>query len=97
MEVYPSVLNAAMAFKSGRIYLFGSILKDKPSISDVDILVVYDSEDGLAELKKNFLFLGLTAPIDAIYMTSSEERYLNFVIGQGARLVYPAFDYRNQS
>lgn len=74
-----------MGFKGGKVYLFGSILQGKPCISDIDILVVYDSEDGLSELKNKFLNLGLNVPIDLIYMTSNEERYLNFVVRENAK------------
>lgn len=81
----------ARRFKAGRIYLFGSLLKGHPTISDVDVLVVYDSEDGVSEVKAHLSTLGLFVPIDVLFMSFSEERYLNFVEEQGAVLMEQVF------
>jgi predicted nucleotidyltransferase len=85
-EVSAPLLDVARRFKAGRIYLFGSLLTGHATISDVDVLVVYDSEDGIAEVKVHLSKLGLFAPIDVLFMSYSEERYLNFVEEQGAVL-----------
>ncbi|MFZ6640958.1 nucleotidyltransferase domain-containing protein [Undibacterium sp. TC4M20W] len=85
-------MDAATAFTGGKIYLFGSILTSKPQVSDVDILVVYESVNGLAELKEHFSSLGLMAPIDVIYMTTNEEIYLDFIRKQNATLIAPRIE-----
>lgn len=85
------IFSVATRFKAGRIYLFGSVLTDQPTISDVDVLVVYDSEDAIAEVKAHLSTLELFVPLDVLFMSSSEERHLNFVEEQGAKLAEEIF------
>lgn len=83
-QISAPLYGLAMSYASGRIYLFGSLLSDSYSISDVDILVVYEMESELVEIKTRLLDLEIQAPLDVICMTSREERYLRFVERQKA-------------
>lgn len=83
----PSLLAVAAKFAGGEIYLFGSLLSDRGSISDIDVLIVYDSEEGLAAVKSQLEALALCAPLDLFFMSQGEERFLNFIERERARLV----------
>lgn len=83
----PSLLGVASQFLGGEIYLFGSLVSDRETISDIDVLIVYDSEEGLAEVRSQLKALALCAPLDIIFMSRGEERFLNFIEKQRAKLV----------
>jgi len=86
-ELSSPLLKVDEQFRSGIIYLFGSVLGDQEAISDIDILVVYDSEEGLVEVSSSLMTLALFAPLDIIIMSADEERFLNFVERQRAKPV----------
>lgn len=76
-----------MKFAGLKVFLFGSILSEQSTISDVDVLVLYESEALLPEVKSRLAALGMSMPIDVMFMTFTEEQYLDFVKQQGAQLV----------
>lgn len=64
---------------SDDIYLFGSVLKNKNVINDIDLLILYESEDELLEKKSNLNELSVYYPLDIYYMSLDEELELNFI------------------
>jgi predicted nucleotidyltransferase len=64
---------------SDDIYLFGSILKNKNLINDIDLLILYESQDELLEKKRNLNELSIYYPLDIYYMSLYEEIELNFI------------------
>lgn len=65
------------------IYIFGSSLHTKMP-SDIDILIIYSSEDQLSYIKNAFSSLGLLYPLDIYYMTLTETQELKFIVKTGA-------------
>lgn len=61
------------------IYIFGSALYSKMP-NDIDILIIYGSEDELLYIKNAFDSLCLLYPLDVYYMTPSEAQELNFIV-----------------
>ena len=70
-------------FKS-KIYLFGSIIQSKNNISDVDLLITYEDELELQEIKNKINALEHRLPIDVTYMAIEEEKEFDFIIEQSA-------------
>ncbi len=87
--IFPLVINefAGMCPKStfGDIYIFGSILTNSESVSDIDILIIYRSCKEILEIKNNVSILTHRLPIAVMYMTPDEEREFNFIEAQKAR------------
>ncbi len=76
--------DASAELASVDVYLFGSILGHKNHLSDVDLLVVYEIADDLAQVKSVLGGIGRKIPLDIIYMRQEEEQEFDFVRGQGA-------------
>lgn len=64
---------------SDDIYLFGSILKNKNVINDIDLLILYESQDELLEKKNKLNELSVYYPLDIYYMSLDEEIELDFI------------------
>ncbi len=64
---------------SDDIYLFGSILKNKKVINDIDLLILYESQDELLEKKSKLNELSVYYPLDIYYMNLDEEIELDFI------------------
>ena len=54
---------------SDDIYLFGSILKNKNVIYDIDLLILYESQDELLKKKNDLNQLSVYYPLDIYYMS----------------------------
>ena len=67
------------------LYLFGSILKAKHLVSDIDTLIVYRSEEDISSIKEALKPVALRFPLHVIYMSESEERRFDFIDEQNAR------------
>lgn len=65
------------------IYIFGSALYSNMP-NDIDILIIYGSEDELLYIKNAFSYLGLLYPLDIYYMTLIETQELNFIVKTNA-------------
>lgn len=75
------------------IFIFGSLLSDRETVNDIDVLVVYASTEGLSAIKCFLNQLGLRVPLDVTYMSAEEERGFQFVKQQGAiavEVLWPA-------
>lgn len=66
------------------LYLFGSVLTEGRTPSDVDVLVVYDDVSVLAGVKQKLWETDLLCPLDVICLSKDEENELQFVRGQRA-------------
>jgi predicted nucleotidyltransferase len=71
-----------------QIYAFGSILRKTNNISDVDIVIVYESEADLGNIKRVLESFGRMIPLDVLYMSFEEEIELNFLAQQRAINVF---------
>ena len=69
------------------VYLFGSILQDVVTVSDIDVLVVYRVGDDIASLKGGLTTLAARFPLHITYMSEIEEREFDFISMQGAQLL----------
>ena len=69
---------------SDDIYLFGSILKNKNVIYDIDLLILYESQDELLKKKNDLNQLSVYYPLDIYYMSLDEEIELDFINKVGA-------------
>jgi predicted nucleotidyltransferase len=67
------------------IYLFGSILKNNLCPSDVDLLVVYDSQEDLRKIKDVLIPLEDDYPIDLLFASTEEEQELQLIKVMGAQ------------
>jgi predicted nucleotidyltransferase len=67
------------------LYLFGSILKTKQLVSDIDILIVYRSGEDISSIKEALTPVALRFPLHITYMSESEERRFDFIKEQNAR------------
>lgn len=65
------------------IYIFGSALYSNMP-NDIDILIIYGSEDELLYIKNALSYLCLLYPLDIYYMTLIETQELNFKIKTNA-------------
>jgi predicted nucleotidyltransferase len=94
-----SLLNTLRSWPERRngiaVYIFGSWLRDSPSVSDVDVLLVYpdgnlDSTHALAETIRN---LPAKEMYDVLALSTAEEGELSFVASKHAIQVWPAISY----
>jgi predicted nucleotidyltransferase len=94
-----SLLNTLRSWPERRngiaVYIFGSWLRDSPSASDVDVLLVYpdgnlDSAHTLAETIRN---LPTKETYDVLALSTVEEGELSFVASESAMRVWPASLY----
>jgi len=69
-------------------YLFGSALRPSFRWTDVDILIVCDNAEDIARMRALLMPVCAAAPVDLLLMSSAEEAELNFVSGQGCRLLF---------
>lgn len=73
------------------IYLFGSILRDSSSVSDLDLLILYQHTAELEQLKQRLIPVSAKYPVDLICMTPAEESQFDFIAGQQATPVNELF------
>jgi predicted nucleotidyltransferase len=81
----PMIAKAVPDASRLNLYLFGSILKADPHVSDIDILIVYLEEEDILPIKKAFMPVALRFPLHITYMTESEKRRFDFINEQGAQ------------
>ena len=70
-----------------KCYIFGSSL-NKKCPNDFDILVLYDSEEHLSNIKQGFKSIAKSFPLHLNYFTFLEEEELNFIEQQNAREIF---------
>lgn len=61
-------------------FLFGSILNKDALSSDIDLLVIYQSENDPSIIRHELKPLCMNYPFDLTFMTVSEELELNFIM-----------------
>lgn len=69
------------------IYLFGSALVNNANVADVDLLVVYQSEEDLPLVKTELSKVAKCFPLDITYMSKSEQLELDFIRTQKAKKI----------
>lgn len=69
-------------------YLFGSILTKQFNANDVDVLIVYCSEEQISIIKQEFKLLESVIPLHMNYFTYNEETELNFILEVKAKLIF---------
>jgi predicted nucleotidyltransferase len=70
------------------IYIFGSILRNSPLVSDLDLLILYRHADDLEQLKQRLHPVCAKYPVDLVCMTPAEEAQFDFIAGQQATPVH---------
>jgi predicted nucleotidyltransferase len=76
-------------FPKTRWYLFGSLLQQKSMPSDIDLLIVYQSDYEARGLRIGLDALCGCLPIDLLLLREDEESELNFVSRQSAICIFP--------
>ena len=76
-------------FSNVVVLAFGSALHRKLPYSDIDLLIMYQTEQALKEIQIELESIHLELPVDVIYMTPCEERELDFIQNQGCVKIYP--------
>jgi predicted nucleotidyltransferase len=71
-------------FPKTRWYLFGSLLRQKSMPSDIDLLIVYQSDHEARGLRIRLGTMCGHLPIDLLLLTEDEESELDFISGQSA-------------
>ena len=77
-------------FRFVDVFVFGSILKRKTPHSDIDILVLYHTEQDLKQVRTLFKELNLDLPLDVIFLCLEEEAELDFINSQRCVKIYPS-------
>lgn len=70
-------------------YLFGSILTSKDVAEDIDVLVVYPDGTDAESVRKLLSDFLLSAPIDLMLMSQSEEMQTDFIRSQACKRIHP--------
>lgn len=73
-------------------YLFGSCLGPKAFPNDLDLLILYRTDEDARYLRSYFRSTVIPFPVDLLLLTSEEEVEFNFIETQSARRIYPAQD-----
>lgn len=71
------------------VFVFGSVRSGDAPHSDVDLLVVYQNQQELGQVREIFEEMDFKHPLDVIYMSPSEERELAFISGQECLKIFP--------
>lgn len=76
-------------FPNTRWYLFGSLLRQDSMPSDIDLLIVYQSDYEARGLRLGLSEMCGRLPIDLLLLREDEESELNFVSVQSAMCIFP--------
>ena len=85
-----NILQNKLATKITKLdcYLFGSILTNVKQANDIDILIIYEGQEILDIVKKEFIALSSDNPFHINYFTFAEEKELNFIKQQKAEKIF---------
>lgn len=67
-----------------RWLLFGSILTSKRPVGDVDLLVIYVSDDEPTKVRRDLAPVTAQVPLQLLFMTAEEEIETRFIRNTGA-------------
>lgn len=70
-------------------YIFGSLLRNKKANADIDLLVLYDREEQVDQIRASLKARLLERPVDVLFMSFIEESELDFVRSEGCVEVFP--------
>jgi predicted nucleotidyltransferase len=70
-------------------YLFGSVDRDEPAASDIDLLILCTSDEQADALRREIDPDDLPLPLDLALMTFGEAAQVDAVRTQSARLIHP--------
>lgn len=94
MTISPILTELFIAVKSKmyvgclKIYLFGSTLRAKAVWSDIDILVLYESEEDRITARDSMSHICMHYPIDLILMSFQEEEEFDFIRSEGCKEIF---------
>ena len=71
-----------------RWYLFGSSLREATLPNDVDILIIYESEEEPRLIRLHLADFLMQGPYHLTFLTLAEEAELGFIVTTGAQLVH---------
>ncbi|NQY78822.1 MAG: nucleotidyltransferase domain-containing protein [Candidatus Caenarcaniphilales bacterium] len=87
--VKSKLLDLKINYPSTTWYVFGSILNPTQPCSDIDLLIIYDRENSLCQIKQSLKDIEMERPLDLIFMTVEEEQELNFIKSEGCVKLIP--------
>lgn len=70
-------------------YLFGSVARHEKLPTDVDLLIVYQRDSDVRELRKGLESLSRSLPLHLLFLRRDEENELQFVAEQRAMRIFP--------
>ncbi|WP_077730873.1 nucleotidyltransferase domain-containing protein [Methylocaldum sp. 14B] len=82
--------NSLIVASLAKVYAFGSVFWKTRAISDIDLLVVYEKGVDLRGIKRQLDAIDRVVPLDVTYMTTAEEKELDFLAEQRAVDIFEA-------
>lgn len=79
ISVLDAIATARVNTPSLRWFLFGSILTGRRPVGDVDLLVIYASDDEPAQVRHHLSVVASEIPLHVIFMTADEEIETHFI------------------
>ena len=70
-----------------RWYIFGSMLNDPKSASDIDVLIIYRPGTNTLKLREALSPLCVRMPVHLLLLSTDEEGELDFVKAEGCKLI----------
>src|SRR6478736_726871 len=70
-------------------YLFGSVARRAKLPIDVDLLIVYQNDSDVRELRKGLEPLSGSLPLHLLFLREDEENELQFIAEQRAMRIFP--------
>lgn len=93
-EILPSLLRSEILRVSRLVqdvewYIFGSLLRAPQHAVDIDILIVYRSDDTAEIIRSELREVALRFPIHLLFLSKCEEAELQFIDSQRCVPIYP--------
>lgn len=70
-----------------KFYIFGSIIKDSSTVTDIDILVIYQNHEDLIRIRESYELISMLFPLDFVFLNANEEKYFDFIKVTGANQI----------
>ena len=87
----PELLAAARRYPAVEFFIFGSVARGAPDVSDIDILIIYDLASELPPVKSEIAAISHTFPLHVLYMSRDEEKQFCFIEKEDAKPVETLF------
>lgn len=81
-SVWSEILRVSVLVPSVKWYIFGSLLRRPRQAADIDILVIYRSDDAAETIRRELREISIRFPIHLLFLSECEEVELQFVESQ---------------